>query len=151
MRLAMDDINTSNPEVNKENNTGCAKGYLTAVLGIIGFIIVCILAIQIVDHIPRNIDIQLNGNYTIELKATSSPDWPFGSQDGRIVLKGNNKTISSVDFQLRNDGKGMGDYNWTVDWKNDKVIVTIIGEEQKDEVYYIYYNGETTNITSDLS
>ena len=63
----------------------------------------------------------------------------------------NAKTICQVDFELWNDGKNMNQSNWKVDWKNDKAIVTIIGEEQKDEVYYLYYDGELSEMNSDLS
>lgn len=77
--------------------------------------------------------------------------WPFGPQNGRVVLKENKKTISTIDFLLSNDGKNMDYSNWKVDWKNDKVIVTIIGEEQKKETYYLYYNGEICNMTSGSS
>ena len=80
------------------------------------------------------------------MQATSSPDWPFGSQDGRIVLKdNNNKKISSVDFVLSNDGKSMCESNWKVDWNEESVIVTIMGEEQKDAIYTLYYNGDVSN------
>ena len=66
-------------------------------------------------------------------------------------MKKNAKTICQVDFELWNDGKNMNQSNWKVDWKNDKAIVTIIGEEQKDEVYYLYYDGELSEMNSDLS
>ena len=69
----------------------------------------------------------------------------------KIVLKKNAKTIGQVDFELWNDGKNMNQSNWKVDWKNDKAIVTIIGEEQQDEVYYLYYDGELSEMNSDLS
>jgi len=75
----------------------------------------------------------------------------FRKGDGRVVLKENKKTISTIDFLLSNEGKNMDYSNWKVDWKNDKVIVTIIGEEQKNETYYFYYDGEICNMTSGSS
>lgn len=45
----------------------------------------------------------------------------------------------------------MDENNWKVEWKTDKVIVTITGEEQTDEIFFLYYNGETENATSDSS
>ena len=126
------------------------KACLIAFLVIIGLIIIGIAGIEIIDHIPRVIAIQENDIYTVELQATSSPDWPFGSQDGRIVLKENSKIKSKINFILSNDGKGMRDGNWTVEWDSDKVAVTIMGEEQKDERYFLYYNGETKSVNSAL-
>ena len=69
-----------------------------------------------------------------------------GSQDGRIVLKdNNNKKICSVDFSLSNDGKSMCESNWNVEWSEESVIVTIMGEEQPDALYRLYYNGDVSN------
>lgn len=64
----------------------------------------------------------------------------------RIVLKdNNNKKICSVDFSLSNDGKSMCESNWKVDWNDESVIVTIMGEEQSDALYTLYYNGDVSN------
>ena len=125
-----------------------SKGCLISFLIVFGVIILHIAAIplivEVIDHIPRTVDTQTNGKYTVELQATSSPDWPFGSQDGAIVLKENNKKISSVGFVLSNDGKSMGDENWNVEWNDESVVVTIMGEEQQDAIYILYYDGEVS-------
>ena len=125
---------------------GCLIACLITFIVIILHIAAIPVLIEIVDHIPRTKDTQTNGQYVVELQATSSPDWPFGSQDGRIVLKDNNNIkISSVDFVLSNDGKSMCESNWKVDWNEESVIVTIMGEEQKDSIYTLYYNGDVSN------
>lgn len=145
----MDNIQNSDSDNNSKSN-GCLKGCLIAFIVFIGFIIIVIVGIKIVDHIPRKIAIQENGIYTLELQSTSSPVFPFGPQDGRIVFKENSKKKCKIDFVLSNDGKSMNEDNWNVEWKSDKAVVTIIGEEQKDEKYIIYYNGETESVDSDL-
>ncbi|MDO5150031.1 MAG: hypothetical protein Q4D76_11625 [Oscillospiraceae bacterium] len=66
-------------------------------------------------------------------------------------MKKNKIKKCSINFELQNDGKGMDENNWKVEWKTDKVIVTITGEEQTDEIFFLYYNGETENATSDSS
>ena len=147
----MDNVQNSISKGNKQKFISCLKGCLILFLGIIIVIFGAIFAIGIIDHIPQIVDSQVNEEYAIELYSKSSPDWPFGPQDGKIVLKKNAKTICQVDFELWNDGKNMNQSNWKVDWKNDKAIVTIIGEEQKDEVYYLYYDGELPEMNSDLS
>ncbi|MGN0582913.1 MAG: hypothetical protein ACI4KB_09445 [Oscillospiraceae bacterium] len=147
----MDNTHSYIQEDSNQKSNGCLKCCLFTFVTLIGLIIVGILGIEIVDHIPYNIASQENGIYTVELKATSSPDWPFGSQDGRIVLKKNKIKKCSINFELQNDGKGMDENNWKVEWKTDKVIVTITGEEQTDEIFFLYYNGETENATSDSS
>ena len=115
----------------KSKNKGCIISAIVIIL--IPFLF--FVRINIIDKIPRTIDIQKNNTYTIELQAIGSPEWSFGPQDGRIVLKKDNKIIEKEKFLLRNDGKKMDEYNWKVSWKNDLVTVTIIGEEQEDETY----------------
>lgn len=130
----------------KPKSHGCLIAFLITFAVIILHIAAIPVLLEIVDHIPRTKDTQTNGQYIVELQATSSPDWPFGSQDGRIVLKdNNNKKISSVDFSLSNDGKSMCESNWNVEWNDDSVTVTIMGEEQQDAIYTLYYNGDVSN------
>jgi hypothetical protein len=90
----------------------------------------------------------MNGDYTAELLALDSPDWPFGSQDGRLVLKKGIWTVCAHDFMLANDGKYMCEYNWSVAWDDEKAAVTISGEEQGDEVYHLYYCGTAFRVKS---
>ena len=133
-------VNESKPKYR-----GCLIGFLITFIVIIFHIVAIPFLIEIADHIPHTKDTQTNGQYTVELQATSSPEWPFGPQDGRIVLKdNNNKKISSVDFVLCNDGKGMCKSNWEVDWNEESVVVTIMGEEQSDALYTLYYNGDVS-------
>ena len=142
----MDDQTDIKVNESKPKSHGCLIAFLITFAVIILHIVAIPVLIEIVDHIPRTRDTQTNGQYVVELQATSSPDWPFGSQDGRIVLMdNNNKKICSVDFSLSNDGKSMCESNWKVDWSEESVIVTIMGEEQKDAVYTLYYNGDVSN------
>ena len=142
----MDDQTDIKVNESKPKSHGCLIAFLITFAVIILHIAAIPVLIEIVDHIPRTKDIQTNGQYVVELQATSSPDWPFGSQDGRIVLKdNNNKKICSVDFSLSNDGKSMCESNWKVDWSDESVIVTIMGEEQPDALYRLYYNGDVSN------
>lgn len=131
-------VNESKPKYK-----GCLIWFLIIFAGIIIHIAAIPVLIEIADHIPRTIDTQTNGQYIIELQAISSPEWPFGPQDGRIVLKDKkNKKISSTNFVLSNDGKAMCESNWKVDWNEESVTVTIMGEEQNDAQFTFYYNGD---------
>ena len=87
----------------KSKNKGCIISAIVIIL--IPFLF--FVGINIIDKIPRTIDIQKNNTYTIELQAIGSPEWSFGPQDGRIVLKKDNKIIEKEKFLLRNDGKKM--------------------------------------------
>ena len=142
----MDDQTDIKVNESKQKSHGCLIAFLITFAVIILHIAAIPVLIEIVDHIPRTRDTQTNGQYVVELQATSSPDWPFGSQDGRIVLKdNNNKKICSVDFSLSNDGKSMCESNWNVEWSEESVVITIMGEEQPDALYRLYYNGDVSN------
>lgn len=99
-----------------------------------------ILGIEVYDRIPRTVDSCAHGEYTAVLQALGSPTLTFGSQDGRFILKKGSKAVSKTEFTLSNDGKNMDSSNWEVNWCEDKVIITMIGEEQEDEEYICYYN-----------
>lgn len=136
-------VNVSTDNETKDNESGnCLKSCLIIFLLIVGLFILVIVSIYITDCIPKTVAYEEHDNYTVELQAKGHPDFPFGSQDGRIVLKNGSKKICKVNFVLSNDGKSMDEDNWKVEWKTDKVIVTIVGEEQTDEIYNLYYNGE---------
>ena len=142
----MDNQTDTHINESKPKSHGCLISFLIVFAVIIIHIAAIPVLIEIVDHIPRTKDIQTNGQYVVELQATSSPEWPFGPQDGRIVLKdNNNKKISSVSFTLSNDGKAMCESNWKVDWNEESVIVTIMGEEQQDAQFTLCYNGDVFN------
>ena len=81
-----------------------------------------------------------NGNYIIEIQG-NGPRWPFGSEDLKIIaykktsVKNSNKRTFKT--QLCNDGKGIGESNYDIDWSNDGALITISGEEQKNEYIFV--------------
>ena len=115
------------------------KVCLLTTLIIIGVIVIIVVTAKIEESIPKKIDSKTNDNYEVVLYAKGSPIWPFGPQDGKVVLSNQSGKIYEVDFTLDNDGKIMDESNWKVDWKEDRVIVTIIGEEQSDQNIVMYY------------
>ena len=119
--------------------TGC--GF--AVVMIIALIMFLPLLFNLIDGMPSTVDSKSNSGVVVELEALGSPDWPFGSQDGRVWLKLGSFKICSEDFMLSNDGKNMDESNWRVEWKDDRVLITIVGEEQVDEHITLYYDGKT--------
>ena len=83
----MDDQTDIKVNESKPKSHGCLIAFLITFAVIILHIAAIPVLIEIVDHIPHTKDTQTNGQYVVELQATSSPEWPFGPQDGRIVLK----------------------------------------------------------------
>lgn len=81
-----------------------------------------------------------NGNYIIEIQG-NGPRWPFGSEDLEIIaykktsVKNSNKKTFKT--QLCNDGKGIRESNYDIDWSNNGALITISGEEQKNEYIFV--------------
>ncbi len=82
-----------------------------------------------------------DGNYFLAYQNVGEPDWPFGASRVRLVLRGGKKNIIRFPFEIRNDGKWPAPEQWRVDWKEDRVEVTVFGEEQADMQYILYFNG----------
>ena len=129
-------------DIEKRRAMGCLKGCLTTIIINIVAVAAVVIGVKVLDSIPKTVDEQKYGEYTVELCAIGSPEWPFGSQDGVVILSKGSE-ICSVDFSLHNDGKNMNNGNWRVSWENDKVVVTIMGEEQPDEIITLYFDGRS--------
>lgn len=83
----------------------------------------------------------LDGKYKLILLAIGEPDFPFGSADGRLLLKEGENKISETDFELRNDGASIGANCWKVTWHGDYAEVILSGKEQFDEQIILYFDG----------
>ena len=73
----MDDQTDIKVNESKPKSHGCLIAFLITFAVIILHIAAIPVLIEIVDHIPRTKDTQTNGQYVVELQATSSPDWPL--------------------------------------------------------------------------
>ncbi len=116
-------------------------GFIITAAAIVGIITLVVIGLTIEDRKPVTVDTQTNGAYCVRLIAVGSPDWPFGSQNGLVILERDGSKIAEQYFTLSNDGKNMGADNWRVSWWEDGVLVTISGEEQPDEQLMLYYAG----------
>ena len=64
----------------------------------------------------------------------------FGPHNVKITLKdASGKKVDQIDATIFNDGATLSEYNATVHWEDSKVIITLHGCEQKDEVYEFFY------------
>ena len=82
------------------------------------------------------------GTYETVLQAVGDPAWPFGSAPGRLVLKKDGRTLSKTDIEIANDGGRINDGNWKAAWRDDRVEITLSGQEQYDELVKMYYGGQ---------
>lgn len=77
-----------------------------------------------------------NKKYVIEIKG-NGPSFPFGSEDIKIIAYKNNilncfnKKVYKT--KISNDGKGLTPTNFSVSWNENKALIILNGEEQKNE------------------
>ncbi len=119
------------------------KKVLKITSGIIVFIVVIISIALYVINKPRLIasSYSKDNNYILSFIETDSPIF-FGSSKVKIELKSNDEEImekQEINTEIANDGKNLDYSNWKVDWENDHVEITLIGEEQADKIIKIYY------------
>lgn len=109
-----------------------------------------IIAVTVVND-NHTVDSEDYQNYSVELISKGAP-FSFGPESGKVTLFGDESdklfmkkshiVICSADFILANDGVPMSEENWKVNWKDDCVEITITGDEQEDEIFEMYYNGD---------
>lgn len=62
----------------------------------------------------------------------------FSPSDVELTLKQNGKEVYKKNIVVSNDGKTLTkEQNFKVEWQDDKLIVTAMGEEQEDEIIEI--------------
>ena len=63
----------------------------------------------------------------------------FDSHNVKIQLIDNktNEEIKVIEEDISNDGKNLTSDNWEVEWFEEDVVITLIGEEQNDEEFKI--------------
>lgn len=84
--------------------------------------------------------------YEVVLQSVGEPIWPYGPAPGRLVLKKDNQTVSVTRFEISNDGGSFGKGAWKVTWHSDRVEIILSGEEQPDEQFTLFFDGETESI-----
>ena len=83
-----------------------------------------------------------DGKYILLLQQVGDPDWPFGHTHARLVLKNESGIITKYHFDVANDGGNVHPDLWQVTWRENCVEAVISGEEQNDNQYILYFNGE---------
>ena len=84
-----------------------------------------------------------NDSHKLIVYEIGEPDFPFGAAHCRFDLNDGNKKISSLSFDVYNDGGWALKENFIVKWNDDGAEISVNGEEQEEHTYYLYFNGET--------
>ncbi len=99
--------------------------------------------LYITEYKVTNVDASqsLDGTYELKFQEIGEPAFPFGSAYGRLILKGPDGRISKVSVDIANDGGSIDEYDWQVVWYDDRAEVTLMGEEQADELVTLNFDG----------
>ena len=115
-------------------------------------IIVIVTVIAIVAIFAMNSVTSVKKQEITKLDEISSPDnkyiivinqvgYPisFDSHNVKIQLINNetNEEIKVIEEDISNDGKNLTSENWGVEWLEEEVVITLIGEEQNNEEFKI--------------
>ena len=140
----------------RERKTMKAKKIIKAVCCIVAVIIAAALVLigrftYVTKYKITDIDSSISGDglHEVLFQAVGEADFPFGSTHARIVLKNGSRTVTKYCFDVENDGGILYPNNWDVSWEEDRVNVTVSGEEQDDILYVFYFDGRTDVITAD--
>ena len=114
--------------------------------------IVTVVVIAIIAIIAMNLATSAKNQEITKLDEITSPDnnylivinqvgYPisFDSHNVKIQLIDNktNEEIKVIEEDIRNDGKSLTSENWEVEWFEEDVVITLIGEEQNNEEFKI--------------
>ncbi|MBQ6568704.1 MAG: hypothetical protein IJL87_00425 [Clostridia bacterium] len=89
-----------------------------------------------------------NGSYLLEIYSVGDVESSGGKADCRFIFKNGDETLCSYDFTVANNGKALQESNFRVSWGDDKVVVTAMGENQKNHDFSIYYDGTVFTVVS---
>ena len=82
-----------------------------------------------------------DGSSQVALQAVGQPDWPFGAAAGRVQfykIQGKKKVmIEEFSISVSDDGAPIHRESCRVEWQEDRVIITLSGSEQEDEVHTV--------------
>lgn len=114
--------------------------------------IVTVVVIAIIAIIAMNLATSAKNQEITKLDEITSPDnnylivinqvgYPisFDSHNVKIQLIDNktNEEIKVIEADISNDGKNLTSDNWEVEWFEEDVVITLIGEEQNNEEFKI--------------
>ena len=80
------------------------------------------------------------GGREVKVYQIGDPQFPFGQTRGRLVLLNDGRKVASVDFEVSDDGAVLQPQNFRVDWKADRVEITVYGSEQEPETITLEFD-----------
>lgn len=129
----------------KSTNRGQAKKWLLVVSCFALLVVILFGGIKYrTDYAKTQIKEEYSGDkqYILAIYMIGEPDWPFGATHCRFELRKGGKRITQYPFSIQNDGAMAHEGNFRIIWEKEKVSVVVSGEEQEDQTYVMYFNGD---------
>ena len=120
------------------------KRIIIAIVTVVVIAIIAIIAMNLVTSAKKAELTKLDeitspdNNYLIVINQVGYPI-SFDSHNVKIQLI-DNKTIEEIkviEEDISNDGKNLTSDNWEVEWLEEDVVITLIGEQQNNEEFKI--------------
>jgi len=80
-----------------------------------------------------------DGIYSLSVWNVGEPRFPFGPGRCRVVLSCDGRQVAAEEVVLYNDGKWPDGDNFTAQWAENSVSVTVRAEEMEDAVLVLEY------------
>lgn len=120
------------------------KRIIIAIVTVVVIAIIAIIAMNLVTSAKNQEITKLDeitspdNNYLIVINQVGYPI-SFDSHNVKIQLINNetNEEIKLIEEDISNDGKNLTSDNWEVEWFEEDVVITLIGEEQNNEEFKI--------------
>ena len=82
-----------------------------------------------------------DGKYSLIISEEKDPDFPYGASHCLFILRRGIRTVVKQSVAIRNDGKHLDSSNFSVDWGDLDVAITVTAEEQDKTVNRMAYDG----------
>ena len=79
--------------------------------------------------------------FELRIIEVGEPDFPFGHDHLKFILKKDGKRIAKYSFEVADDGCSATSESFTITWNDDNVSVLSTGSEQPDITYTLNYDG----------
>lgn len=91
------------------------------------------------NNTARKILTSSHGGMTVKIYEIGEPETPYGETNCRIDLYENGEKTDEQAVSIQNDGEGVTEDNFLVEWEDEAVVIETTGSEQQDISITINY------------
>jgi len=77
---------------------------------------------------------------TVTVYMKGEPVFPYGPSYVKAVLRKDGKKVDSEEITVYNDGARAEEGDFSFEWQDDSVIITVSGDEMEDTDYILTFN-----------